>query len=158
MTAAHPTRATPPDPTLPLTLPCPRLPNAQVIINIKVALFRMDLDSENTLRRSLAAVNQYASEDPVTAKSDFAQHVKAEVNNIFVILRNKVNMVAYHDDIDTMTDMHHHIAQSAMNTPDLRLATLMTIQRFHARVCLQRSQRGGRESGGEVEEKSAKDH
>ena len=94
----------------------------------------MELDSENTLRRSLAAVNQYAAEDPVTAKSDFAQHVKAEVNNIFVILRNKVNMVAYHDDIDTMTDMHHHIAQSAMNTPDLRLATLMTIQRFHARV------------------------
>ena len=117
---------------------------AKVAINLKVALFRLELDSETTLRRALATINAYVDEErslPATAV-DLPRMVKGEVRNIFVILRNKVSMTAYQDDIDTMTDMHHHIGQSAMNTPDLRLASLMTIQRFHARV------RGRRVVGG----------
>jgi len=106
----------------------------QVVINIKVALFQLELTREKMLRHALAAINEYVAEDSLFAASDFPKLVAAEVQNIFVIVRNKVNMYAYHDDIDTLVDMHHHIAQSAMNTPDLRLATLATIQTFHAKV------------------------
>lgn len=106
----------------------------QVVINIKVALFQLELTREKMLRHALAAVNEYVAEDSLFAASEFPKLVGAEVQNIFVIVRNKVNMYAYHDDIDTLVDMHHHIAQSAMNTPDLRLATLATIQTFHAKV------------------------
>jgi len=117
-----------------LLSPLPAGGRRQVVINIKVALFQLELTREKMLRHALAAVNEYVAEDSLFAASEFPKLVAAEVQNIFVIVRNKVNMYAYHDDIDTLVDMHHHIAQSAMNTPDLRLATLATIQTFHAKV------------------------
>jgi len=52
------------------------------------------------------------------------------VQKLFLILRDSVKMNEYQDDTEMMADMHYRIAQGYMNAPDLRLASLDTLQRL----------------------------
>jgi len=102
-------------------------------VQTTVALSKLNLSEDQYLRRSLAAILQFSTEDKDVSQTKFPKQLKDVVDKLFVILRDSVKMGEHQEDLEMMSDMNHRIAQGYMNAPDLRLASLETLMKLQFR-------------------------
>ncbi|XP_044752960.1 dedicator of cytokinesis protein 7 [Coccinella septempunctata] len=87
--------------------------------------------SDDSLRRSLKTILEYAERDDELQETTFPEQVRDLIFNLHMILSDTVKMKEFQEDPEMLLDLMYRIAKGYQNSPDLRLTWLANMAQKH---------------------------
>ncbi|XP_060519679.1 dedicator of cytokinesis protein 7 isoform X2 [Cylas formicarius] len=87
--------------------------------------------SDDSLRRSLKTILEYAERDAELQDTTFPEQVRDLIFNLHMILSDTVKMKEFQEDPEMLLDLMYRIAKGYQNSPDLRLTWLKNMAQKH---------------------------